>query len=395
MPWFRSISIIFLFSNVSLFWAQSSVSLVGELPELVNETSGLIFYNGKLITHNDSGNSAELFEIDTVSLEVTRVIQIQNALNHDWEDITQDNSYIYIGDIGNNNGDRTDLAIYRIRKSDFDSSESVPAERIGFAYEDQLSFNPGDNSDWDAEALTIMHGQLTVFTKEWQRNGSTAYAIPNTPGDHIAINLGSSPATGLITAATYNELTNILYLLGYSSQLQPFLIRFADPPGPFSFGGTGEKNDLGIGFAQAEGIGFVDENTYYITSERFQNETPSILLPARLYRLSTGDVIPLPTPPREDPIPPEPIPDPEPEEEVKDELVLFREFGSDMLQYQLDIEDDLFGVAIFDVSGRLLHYEHVSQINENSIDISSYKNSVYFLTLFTRKKIITKAFIAD
>ena len=375
--------------------AQADVTLLGELPQEVNETSGLIFYNGKLITHNDSGNTPELYEIDTISLEVTRIVQIQNAVNRDWEDLTQDDNFIYIGDIGNNNGDRTDLAIYRIRKSDYNNSDSVPAERIGFTYEDQTSFEPSANSDWDAEALTIIRGQLTVFTKEWQRNGSTAYAIPNTPGDHDAINLGNSPATGLVTAATYNTATNILYLLSYSSQLLPRLIRFADPPGPFSFGGIGEVISLGTGFAQTEGIYFADPNTYYISSERFENQNPPILLPARLYRLDTSDALSQPETPPEDPPRPEPTPDPQPEEENKDEVLLFRESGSNFLHYQLQTDDDLFGIAIFDSSGRLIQYSPISGQDENSLDISTYKNAIYFLTLFMREKVISRAFVAD
>jgi hypothetical protein len=33
---------------------------------------------------------------------VLRTVAITNATNVDWEDIAQDASYIYIGDIGNN-----------------------------------------------------------------------------------------------------------------------------------------------------------------------------------------------------------------------------------------------------------------------------------------------------
>ena len=160
----------FLFMVTTVLTAQT-VTLVGTLPETVNETSGLILYNGKLITHNDSGNSTQLFEIDTLSLMISRVVNITNAENVDWEDITQDDNYIYIGDIGNFNGNRTDLAIYRISKADYDNSDNVSAERIGFSYEDQNNFDSMPNSDWDAEALTMIRGQLTLFTKQWQSNG--------------------------------------------------------------------------------------------------------------------------------------------------------------------------------------------------------------------------------
>lgn len=394
----KSIVYLCLFLITPFLWGQQTISLVGVLPEEVNETSGLIFYNGKLITHNDSGNSAELYEIDTLSLQITRTIQIENAVNIDWEDLTQDQNFIYIGDIGNNNGDRTDLAVYRIAKAEFDNSDSVSADRIGFSYEDQSNFTTTPNSDWDAEALTVLRGQLTIFTKRWQSSGSTVYVVPNTPGENMAINLGTTQISGLVTAATYNEATNVLFLLGYSRQLIPFLVRFKDPPGPLSFSGTGELTSLGIGFSQTEGIGFVDANTYYISSERFVNSSPPIALEANLYKLETQDQLIEPNPPPEIPEPDTPSedgPDSLPEEGNNEELILYRAFGSSLLQYELNTDDDLFGRAIFDTTGKRIQFTPEYEIEGNSIDISTLESSVYYLTLYLRKKIISKAFISN
>ena len=80
----------------------------------IEESSGMIFLDGRTITHNDSGGGAILFEVDQQTCKVTRQVAIANATNRDWEDIEQDGTYIYIGDIGNNNGTRQDLKIYRI-----------------------------------------------------------------------------------------------------------------------------------------------------------------------------------------------------------------------------------------------------------------------------------------
>ena len=65
-----------------------------ELPEEVKETSGLLFLNGKIITHNDSGDDANLYEIDSLSGLLLRTISISNATNVDWEDISQDDPHI-------------------------------------------------------------------------------------------------------------------------------------------------------------------------------------------------------------------------------------------------------------------------------------------------------------
>lgn len=104
--------------NLSIHCQISNFKDKFELPDQVKETSGLLFFKGKIITHNDSGDSANLYELDSLNGNLLRTINITNATNVDWEDIAEDNTHIYIGDFGNNNGNRTDLKIYKILKSD-------------------------------------------------------------------------------------------------------------------------------------------------------------------------------------------------------------------------------------------------------------------------------------
>ena len=110
------------------------------LDATVNETSGLLYINNTLITHNDSANTNQLFDIDTTTGNVTRTVTITNATNVDWEDLTKDDTYIYIGDFGNYEGDRTDLKVYRIAISDYLNNSSVTADVINFSYADQTDF---------------------------------------------------------------------------------------------------------------------------------------------------------------------------------------------------------------------------------------------------------------
>ena len=112
----RNLFILFAFFFCISLQAQiENITEKYNLPNSISETSGLLFYNGKLITHNDSGDAANLYELDTIRGNITRTITISNATNSDWEDITQDDTHIYIGDFGNNsNGNRQDLKIYKI-----------------------------------------------------------------------------------------------------------------------------------------------------------------------------------------------------------------------------------------------------------------------------------------
>ncbi len=382
-----------------VLYGQADAVNVGTLPAEVNETSGLIFFNDKLITLNDSGNTPQLFEIDTAALAVTRIITIENAINVDWEDLTQDGDYIYIGDFGNNLGGRQDLAIYRIAKTDYIASDSVGAEMISFSYEDQADFNENQNSDWDAEAFMVLQDQLVLFTKQWQSGGTVAYGIPKTPGIHSATNLGSFPVEGLVTGATYNLFSGALFLIGYSQQLQPFVLRLDGLTDMFSFNGTEQKTILPVGFSQAEGITYTDEKTYFFSSERFTNSNPPITLEAGLYKFITADTSPGEENPEEPTEGENPEEEPEGEdpdgEAEKEELLIFINAGSKVMQYELNSESELFGRAIFDTAGRRLSLSHANSIDTNTIDLSILESSVYYLTFYLQGRTVSKAFFLN
>src|SRR5688572_12124996 len=78
----------------------------------ITESSGLassLCQPGILWTHNDSGDDAFIFAINSKGERLGTWL-VKNARNDDWEDIAsyKDASgtcYLYIGDIGNNKGD--------------------------------------------------------------------------------------------------------------------------------------------------------------------------------------------------------------------------------------------------------------------------------------------------
>ncbi len=362
--------------------AQSNLTQLGQLPDAVFESSGLIFLNGKLITHNDSGNTPQLFEIDTVSLEITRTITITNANNIDWEDIAQDDTYIYIGDIGNNLGTRRDLTIYRIPKSIFAQSDTVSAEKIDFSYEDQTDFSDSGNSDWDAEAIFVLDEQLVLLTKQWKTNGTLAYAFPKVPGTYSAIRLDGFAPEGLVTAATYNPLTKTLYLLGYTSVLEPFVFRVTGLLPNAIFGGDITKVNIDLGFAQAEGIAYTDGNRYLISTEEFTLESPMINLPSLLFAFTADDV------PNNNTVP---DPDLEPKPGV-DSLILFGNKGANLLEYRMSTNKPVLGQAVFDISGKRIRFNTGSDVTPDYIDISTLRTAIYYLALYLPDEVLTKAF---
>ena len=280
------ISLLLLLSSSTTVFSQLSnfTTIASTLPATINETSGLIYFNGRLVTHNDSGNNPELYEIDQTSGAIVRTVTIANASNNDWEDIAQDDTYLYIGDIGNNSGNRMDLKVYRILKSDFESSTTVQADTIRYSYEDQTDFTPNpNNTEWDAEALIITsQGELMVFTKDWIGNQTKAYTFPNTPGNYQANHVSSLNAQGLITGAAYDG-HNSLLLSGYTGTLSPFLWHCSGFSGDAVFGGSNTFESLSqIGFSQIEGIAHAGGPGYYLSRERFT--VGPIVVNASLFR---------------------------------------------------------------------------------------------------------------
>ena len=289
------ITLIFLFFGLLTIKSQTASEITNiQTPDL-DENSGLIFYNNNIITFNDSGGEANLYEINASTGNITRTVTITNATNLDWEDITQDASYIYIGDIGNNNGNRTDLKIYKIAKIDYNGSDDIAvAEIISYSYADQLDFNSNpNNTNWDAEGLISYGEQLLIFSKNWVDNRVNVYSIPKTNGTYSALLESSYNTNGLITSAEISLNENIIYLIGYSNSQAPFMYTIHGIPNNsldiFS-GIISEKvsNIVPLG-NQVEAIALFEitpnQHRLYISNEKFifSYEDITIIFPPKLW----------------------------------------------------------------------------------------------------------------
>ena len=291
---FMKILIVITVFNLGTFNTIAQIANVENkfnLPSTLSESSGIIFFNNKLITHNDSGNENNLYELDTISGLVTRTIKVTNATNADWEDIAQDDSSIYIGDIGNNSGDRTDLKIYKINKSNYIGSNTTTAEIINFSYSDQIDFTSNlHTTKWDAEALISYDtNNLILFTKNWVDGITKSYLIPKHTGTHSVSPLPTNLTSGgLITGATYNPSTRKVYLVGYNSTLQPFVWVSENFTTNDIFSGTNTQTVLtSLGLEQVEAISYIEANRYFITSESFN--IPPFSDEGKLVSFTTND----------------------------------------------------------------------------------------------------------
>ncbi len=239
-----------------------------DLPNEIKETSGLFFWNELLWTHNDDKDNF-IYGIDMVSGKIANKIQLKSLTNFDWEEVKQDEKYLYVGDIGNNFGNRKDLKIYKIKKENLIEGKFI-YDTISFQYSLQkdIKKNKSNTTNFDCEAFIVLKDSIIFFTKEWSSRKTSIYSIPNQPGKHIAQFKTILDVKGLITGATYIENKNKIILCGYSKTLQPFLFLIYDFYNTNLNIANKRRIEIDLPFHQIEGVEFANDKLF-LTNEKF------------------------------------------------------------------------------------------------------------------------------
>jgi hypothetical protein len=261
--------------------------LIKNLDADLTETSGLEYYNNLIITHNDSGDQPTLYFLDQKgNLLYSKTYKNMNAV--DWEDITKDDTYLYIADTGNNYGNRKDLSIYKIALKELDNEDAV-VEKLHISYPDQKNFTKGNQDHpYDAESIVAIENDLYLFSKDWKDQTTVVYKINKNKKDQAVQKVSSYNIKGLVTGATFNGKNTVL-LCGYNSSLTPFVFKVHYKNGTFEFL---EKQEIGIyGGAQVEAISYLttknNKEVYYFSCEaaNIRLGEDEALSQAKLYEL--------------------------------------------------------------------------------------------------------------
>lgn len=156
------------------------------LPQEVRETSGLarsLRDPGRFWTHNDAGNGAELFALDEQGQVVQRAT-VAGAEATDWEDLEagscDSGNCLYIGDIGDNDGERERITVYRVTEPDAGVSTTAAAVALHARYPD---------GPRDAESLfRLPSGEMFIVTKG-RDEPVTLYRFPGAeqPGEVVTL----------------------------------------------------------------------------------------------------------------------------------------------------------------------------------------------------------------
>lgn len=249
-----------------------NIKFLAELPKALDEASGAeTTVNSDYIWMlNDSGNSPKLYGVSAKG-NIKEEIKI-DAKNHDWEDLTSDEEgNLYIGDFGNNDSKRKNLAILKVKKSALNDKGKVDIDRISFSYPNQEKFPPKNkNLYFDCEAFFYHNNNFYLFTKSRVKNdfGKTSlYKVPAEKGKHVAEFLGTfntcSDMDCWITSADISNDGKSIVLLSPKS-----VWVFTDFKGDDFFNGTSKEIPLDGRVSQKESICFKDNNTLYITDEK-------------------------------------------------------------------------------------------------------------------------------
>ncbi len=191
------------------------------LNKKLQETSGLVYYQQTLWTFNDSGGEPAIYRVHPETGNILQTVRLVNAKNMDWEDIAQDHGHFYIGDFGNNLGNRKDQVIYKIMKNEIPPSGNVKlkATKIHFDFEDRQDYSISyKKTAFDCEAMVTLGDSLVVITKNWDNQIARFYILENKKGKHEARLFQEFKAEGLFTGADYNPATKSLILCGYGKE---------------------------------------------------------------------------------------------------------------------------------------------------------------------------------
>lgn len=238
------------------------------LPKIINETSGLEFYEDNFITHNDSGGEPSLYFFN----ESGNIVSISNinenstikVRNNDWEDITTDNEYIFIANTGNNFGYRKDLNIIRVNKKNKFMVDGI----IRISYKDQEVYFPRFKHKYDAEALLIIDDKIALFSKDRESLNTDLFLVDKTSnGPQMLTSKFNYKVGSLITGGDYDKDINLLSLVGYNSSGEQHLILFENFELNTLENNTFKKFKIPLGQAQIEAVKIIDEKTFWVTSE--------------------------------------------------------------------------------------------------------------------------------
>jgi len=274
-------------------FAQKPITIATIKDKSISESSGLVASRttpGAYWTHNDSGDGPFIYAFDTRG-ESFGTFRVNGAEARDWEDIAAgpgpqpNRSYLYIGDIGDNDAVRPEVIVYRVAEPLLSTStrkftksrpgSTEPAEAIRLRYPD---------GKHDAETLLVhpRTGNLYIVTKVLIANPVVYEAVaPFTAGQSITMRKVGEPRVpslfgGAITGGSISPDGRRVALCDYFSGYELVL-----PAGSSNFDDIWKQKMVGFDLGkrkQGESITYrLDGRALLATSEGKQSPLIQVL----------------------------------------------------------------------------------------------------------------------
>nr|WP_320020768.1 hypothetical protein [uncultured Draconibacterium sp.] len=253
---------------------------IPKVADKLDELSGLMIFNDHFWGFNDSGGKNELYGFNK-SGKIKYEIELNNAKNKDWESITQTDRYIFVGDFGNNMGNRDNLLIYRIDKKDLSEKAEQKIDtkeiKLKYALQDNFSYLK-KTTPYDCEAMVAFKDKLYLFSKNWRDETTWQYNVPTKKGEYEITPTDTFNVKCLVTGADISPDNKTLALVGYENY-RSFIWLFSDFPGDRFFEGKSQQIKLeGIDGAQTEGISFLNNDSILVSCEKTKSHNQQVFL---------------------------------------------------------------------------------------------------------------------
>lgn len=263
-----------------------------ELDSLLDENSGLQKIGDFIYTFNDSGGEAAVYKISTDSGKVIQKIKFKGTENIDFEDIAYDGKNLYIGDFGNNLGNRNMKFIYSFNLSKLKSNEKeieVRPKVLKFVIDEeaQQKVDGPLQTNFDVEAFLYYDGKLHFFTKEWTDYKTTHYTLDTHLAFQGAKKIEKFNTKSVVTGADMEN--GVLVLTSYTKDGEVYLWKFDQFSEGKFFNGEAIQYFLGLSPAvgQIEGV-TIKDGTIFISGEKFSKF--GFTVPQKMYRVKLEEL---------------------------------------------------------------------------------------------------------
>lgn len=163
--------LILILSIITILFCSSYAVKANQVKDKrLDEVSGIIASRVNpdvYYVHNDSGGKPEIYAINKKG-KVLAVLQLEGITNRDWEDIAVgpgpdgQSSYIYVGEIGDNKAQYSELQLYRFKEPDLKATIKSKHKTITIKDIDSLRINFADGAK-DCETLFIDPTNADVY----------------------------------------------------------------------------------------------------------------------------------------------------------------------------------------------------------------------------------------